>query len=119
MCAAAARADFCFVHGLDDFLGAKFLDSTCPGKGKIIQVKLLYDTKGPRFALSALIVLGLKGGTFSMVLGEFIPNQFNSYVHGRQPTSKSIGICFVAVIQIFHVLIEKFEHNRTADVIRV
>ena len=26
--AAAARADFAFVHGLDDFCGAKFLDST-------------------------------------------------------------------------------------------
>ena len=84
VCAAAARADFGFVHGLDDFRGAKFLDSTCPGKGKMIRVKILDDTEGKRFALSALIVLGLSGGSSVMVLGEFIPNGFDSYVHARQ-----------------------------------
>ena len=111
MWAAAARADFGSVHGLDDSHGAKFLDSTCPGKGKMIRVKLLDDTEGTRFALSALIVLGLDSGTSFMVLGEFIPNGFYSYIHGRQSDIKKHGI--------FQVLIEKFEHSRTADVIRV
>ena len=36
MCAAAAGADLGVVNGLDDFRGAKFLDSTLPGKGKVI-----------------------------------------------------------------------------------
>ena len=91
-------ADFGFGHGLGDFRAAKFLDSTCAGKGKMIRVKLLDDTEGTRFALSALIVLDLNGGTSDMVLGEFIPNRFDSYINGRQSDIKKHGICFVPVI---------------------
>ena len=77
----------------------------------MFRVKFLDDTEGTRFALSALTFLGWNSGTSVMVLGEFIPNGFYSYIHGRQSDIKKHGI--------FQVLIEKFEHSRTADVISV
>ena len=82
MCAAAAGADFGIVYDLDDLRGAKFLDSTFPGKGKMIRVKPLDGTEETRSAIFLLIVLSLNRGVFIMVLGEFITNGFHSHIHG-------------------------------------
>ena len=82
MCAAAAGADFGVVYGLDDLRGAKFLDSTFPGKGKMIRVKPFDGTEKTRSAIFLLIVLSLNRGIFVIVLGEFITNRFHSPIHG-------------------------------------
>ena len=81
MCAAAAGADFGIVYDLDDLRGAKFLDSTCPGKGKMIRVKPLDGTEETRSAKFLTVVLSLNRGTFVRVLGEFITDRFHSHIH--------------------------------------
>ena len=88
VCAAAARADFGFVHGLDDFCGAKLLDSTWPEKGKMLQVKFLDDTEGTRFARSALAG---KVELLLWFLGNSYRTGFTPTFMGDNPTSKSMG----------------------------
>ena len=82
MWAAAAEADFGVVYGLDDLRGVKLLDSTFPAKGKMIRVNPLDGTEETRSGIFLLIVLSLNRRVFVMVLGEFITNQFHSWIHG-------------------------------------
>ena len=117
MSAIAAGANFGIVHGLDDLRGAELLDSTSPGEREMVSVKPLDSAEETGSAVPFLIVPGLKKGVLILFLGEFGTNRFHSHIHGWQSDIEKRGICFVAVVKIFHALIEKLEHSRTAYVI--
>ena len=69
------------------------------------------------FARSLLVVPDRGVLLLLLFLGIFIVDWFQSHIQRRWTDIKKHRICYVAIVQILHVLVEKSKHNRTSDVI--
>ena len=107
VCAAVAGADFGFVDGLDD-LEVPWLHMT--RKGENVQSQIPWWYRGNKVCPVCLDFSWLEQWNFCYGSWGIHTEQALLLCHGRQSDIKKRGICFVAVIQIFHILIEKFEH---------
>ena len=45
--------------------------------------------------------------------------RFDSHIHTGKPDIEKHGICFAAIVQVLHILVEELEHSRALDVVGV
>ena len=49
----------------------------------------------------------------------FITNRFDCNIHRDKPNIEKHGMCFVAIVQVLHILVEELELSRALDIARV
>ena len=116
MCLGAAKANFVDGDEFQDVRGAQLGNSAAEVEGKVVSLETFCSVEGAR--ASGSLDRSRRGMTrrFGFGIGRFVPNWFDSYIHGGKVAIEKGRVGSIILLQLVHVLCKELNRGWGSDV---